>query len=437
MATDDAAKGGSFAAQHSTPARTPLNVAPTDGSTKFNTIRIPLIPQACWRLNDPGFAFDSSFVSPSFKGELVGADPPASHPHAGLTTLNAVVTANQGCPAALFAHCDPAGDDALNKTLGDRRGISVYGLLTRQPKLWSYLYDNPQVGDTWDLHMVQTMLAAVVDGQGTPYYGGAIDGLQGSGATADGDPGSKTRELLFGAYMDWLCTPAGTTTPLRLQPTDFLGGAGAQPGDLPKISLQSCGKLNPVVLLTSEEMNQTDKATRNEDDGPNRRVVLFFFPKGTTVDSTVWPCPKVKEGGSACTAAFWPDGDQRRKNGDTLREYRTTRDTMACRFYDRFARRSPCERARVPRPCFVYAQLMDDALDSPLTNASWTLQGKRGSSFQGTTDGQGNMRQDELPDDVLEVQCSGLTELTQVYYTEREDDLGDQPWVLRMRKASS
>jgi hypothetical protein len=47
------------------------------------------------------------------------------------------------------------------------------------------------------------------------------------------------------------------------------------------------------------------------------------------------------------------------------------------------------------------------------------------------------MRQDELPDDVFEVQCSGLTELTQVYYTEREDDLGDQPWVLRMRKASS
>jgi hypothetical protein len=27
--------------------------------------------------------------------------------------------------------------------------------------------------------MLQTTLAALVDGQGTPYYGGAIDGLRG------------------------------------------------------------------------------------------------------------------------------------------------------------------------------------------------------------------------------------------------------------------
>src|SRR5215467_13463111 len=142
--TDDAAKGGSFTAQHPTRPPAPFQVAPGDSSTRFNTIQLPLNPQACWRLNDSSFAFDCSFVSPSFKGDLVGADPPTSHPHAGLTTLSAVVTANPGCPAALFAHCDPAGDDALNKTLGDRRGIAIYGMLTRQPKLWSYLYDHPQ-----------------------------------------------------------------------------------------------------------------------------------------------------------------------------------------------------------------------------------------------------------------------------------------------------
>jgi hypothetical protein len=40
-------------------------------------------------------------------------------------------------------------------------------------------------------------------------------------------------------------------------------------------------------------------------------------------------------------------GDTRRKNGDTLKLYAETRDTMACRFYDRFARRSPCEGSRL------------------------------------------------------------------------------------------
>jgi len=371
MSADDSQSGGSgggggsgnsFAAQHAVAPRHALKVAPTDGSTKFNTIRIPLIPVACWRLNDPAFAFDSSFVSPSFKGEL--------------GTLSGIVSANQGCPAALFGHCDPAGSDALNKTLGDRRAIAIYALLTRQPDLWAYLYDNTQVGDTWDLRMVQTMVACVQDAQGNPYYAGLANGtkdsdttdavkrFQGdSGLSADGDPGSDTRKVLYGAYMDWLCTPLSASppptdpnapgpigpTPFRMQPTDFLGGTGAQAGDLPKMSLQSCGKFNPIVLLTTGEMGGEDttdgasKTQRNADDAPNRRVIMFFFDKGTKVDASIWPCPKVKETNDACKDAFWPDGDSRRKNGDTKRLYKVTRDTMACRFYDRFARRSRCE----------------------------------------------------------------------------------------------
>ena len=372
--------GNSFAAQHAAYPKRTLNVAPTDGSTKFNTIRIPLIPVACWRLSDPAFAFDSSFVAPSFRGELVPTTDPSGEPpqtppastssdSSPLCTLSALVAANPGCPAALFAHCDPAGSDALNKTLGDRRAIAIYALLTRQPDLWVYLHDNPQVGDKWDLRMVQTMLAGVEDGQGTHYYAGASNGIKDAdttdavkrfqgdaGLSADGDPGSKTRKALYGAYMDSLCTPGSapaSATPFRMQPADFLGGAGAQAGDLPKMSLQSCGKFNPILLLTSAEMGGEDttdgasKTTRNADDAPNRRVIMFLFKKGTTVDTGVWPCPKVKETSDACKSAFWPDGDTHRKNTDQLRLYEKTRDTMACRFYDRFARRSPCEGARV------------------------------------------------------------------------------------------
>jgi hypothetical protein len=348
MAESDDDKGVHFAAQHDTEPRRALKIATTDGSSKFNTIRIPLIPVACWTLKDPAFAFDSSFVSPSFQAEL--------------GVLSGIVGANQECPAALFGHCDPAGKDDLNKTLGDRRAIAIYALLTRQPDLWAYLYDTKQVGDTWDLHMVQTMLASVQDGQGGPYYAGDIDGARtadtidavkrfqaDAGLAADGDPGHQTRKALFGAYMDWLCTPAPAAAPFRMQASDFLGGTGAAPGDLPKMSLQSCGKYNPIVLLTKDEMAGEDttdgasKVQRNADDAPNRRVIMFLFEKGTTVEPSHWPCPKVKEANTACKDAFWSDGDARRQNGDTQRLYEKTRDTMACRFYDRFARRSPCE----------------------------------------------------------------------------------------------
>lgn len=351
---------------HPVAPRRALNVAPTDGSEKFNTIRIPLVPIACWRISDPAFAFDSSFVSAGFRCELAAlAEKAQDYP---------------GCPATLFGHCDPAGGDALNKTLGDRRAIAIYAVLTRQPDLWSYLYDNPQVGDTWSLHMVQAMLRRVPDSGGMPYYLGALDGVQGagttdaierfqgdSGLTADGQAGKATRTALFGAYMDWLTTPPSdaeqeeiddptlpptphppdpSVKPYRMQPGDFLGGEAAGPGDLPKMALQSCGKFNPVVLLPAAEMNQADTVSRNADDAPNRRVTVFFFPKGTKVDPAQWPCPEVKKPGDACKAQFWPGGDAQRQPGAALKLYRNTHDTMACRFYDRFARRSPCEKAQ-------------------------------------------------------------------------------------------
>ena len=205
------------------------------------------------------------------------------------------------------------------------------------------------------------------DGQYGPDTATAVKGFQGdAGLPVDGDPGPQTRKAPFGAYMDWLCTPeaypassgdsasatadlGAAPTPFRMQPEDFLGGKGAQAGDLPAMSLQSCGKFNPIVLLSNAEMGGEDtndgasKTQRNADDAPNRRVIMFLFEKGTTVDAGVWPCPKVKDTNDACKSAFWPDGDSRRNNGGARRDYVTTKDTMACRFYDRFARRSPCE----------------------------------------------------------------------------------------------
>jgi hypothetical protein len=415
----------SFAGEHAPTPERKLNVAPTDGSAKFNAIRIPLVPVACWRLNDPAFDFDSSFVSPSFRGEIVPtepSDPPAAgaprRSASNLTRLSTTVDAHRECPIALFGHCDPAGGDDLNKTLGDRRAIAIYALLTKQPPLWEDIYAHPAVGDTWGTKAIQTMLAhvtgratddagnPVADPASNPYYSGAIDGNQGpvttkaikafqtdTGNTPDGQAGPKTRDALFGAYMDWLCTPdapASGPPPKRLllQPADFLGGQGAGPGDLPKMSLQSCGKYNPIVLLPSSEMNQSDTTSRNEDDAPNRRVILFFFPKGTTVADGQWPCPKVKESNAACSANFWPDGDTRRKNGDTRREYRITRDTMACRFYDRFARRSPCEWG-YPEAHRVAVEVDDVTIAMGIPNAPLTISDSGAPKVSVPIDNQG------------------------------------------------
>jgi hypothetical protein len=390
--SDSATGRSSIGELHPAAPQRKLNVAPTDGSTKYNTLRIPLIPVACWRINDPAFAFDSSFVSSGFRVEL-----------AALATK---AQAYPGCPAAIFGHCDPAGSDALNKTLGDRRAIAIYAVLTRQPPLWAYLYDKPQVGDTWDLHMVQAMLQRVPDRGGMPYYTGKLDGVQGAGTTdaiqsfqgdsglaADGQAGADTRKALFGAYMDWLCTAPTdeenedaydpslppvphpvdpSVKPFHMKASDFLGGASAADGDLPAMSLQSCGKFNPVVLLPSSEMNQADTVSRNADDAPNRRVVLFFFPKGTKVDPAAWPCPEMKKSGDACKAQFWPNGDAQRQPGADLKLYRDTHDTMACRFYDRFARRSPCEKAQPSIiEFFVYPDGQKGKDGKDTLDASW------------------------------------------------------------------
>src|SRR5882672_7389063 len=118
MGASDFTSGGGMTARHPlAPAGSRRLVASTsmDG---LNTIRIPLVPVACWRLNDPAFDFDSSFVLPRFRDEIVGTDARRG--------LAALLGDNTDCPAALFAHADPVGSDAVNKTISDRRAIAIY-----------------------------------------------------------------------------------------------------------------------------------------------------------------------------------------------------------------------------------------------------------------------------------------------------------------------
>ena len=345
----------------------PASVAPTDANS-VNTIRIPIAPIACWRLADPAFAFDSSFVAPSFSGEVAA--------------LASLVSADdkKGCPAAIFGHADPVGSDDVNKTISDRRAIAIYALLTRQPKMWEDLYSTPADGDAWGTRSIQTMLGALMHSGDGPYYAGPVDGIYGQGTSdaverfqgenglaVDGKAGPNTRAKLFPKYMDLVCTPDPTPTsptpkPFQMQASDFLGG-GADGG---KMAMQGCSRFNPVKLLPNSVMNGSDQDARNAQDAPNRRVLLYLFRKGTKITKDDWPCPRVKESASACKAQFWPDGDTRRQNGDQERRYLNTHDTMACRFYDRLARRSPCEGGHVTAPSLRASLFVDFATDPQL-----------------------------------------------------------------------
>lgn len=345
---------GGVAAPHARRVVLPVLVAPT-AEVAFNTVRPPLLPIACWRLEDMRFDFDSSFVNPEARVEL--------------TAFASLWKRCGGPPASVFGHADPVGDDVYNKTLSGRRATAVYGLLTRRTDLWEDLHAHPFGGDTWGTRTTQSMLAALghdpgpIDGQAGPRTNGAVRAFQQEqGLPEDGAVGPGTRKQLFAAYMDAICADEAGQ-PFVLAPEDFLG-KGADPEG--KADYQGCSEFNPLLVFSKAENQQlsapSNKPLRNAQNQPNRRVVVFLFPAGTKIPPGKWPCPRVKEGVADCKAMFWPDGDHRRDFQEQRRDYPTTHDTFACRFYDGMARRSPCE---VVRKTLAVRLLDSDKLPMP------------------------------------------------------------------------
>lgn len=106
-----------------------------------NTLRLPLIPVACWRLDDVRFKFDSFFVKPETRKEF-----------AGLALLRGM---HPGSPLSIFGHADPTGNDDYNKQLSARRAAAMHGIVPRDVDLWEKLYSKPFGGDTWKTRFVQ------------------------------------------------------------------------------------------------------------------------------------------------------------------------------------------------------------------------------------------------------------------------------------------
>ena len=305
-----------------------IAAAPATGKEK-NTIRMELIPVACWKLNDVRFAFGSSFVLPATKSEFVElASLRKQHPRA---------------PMSVFGHADPAGDDTFNKQLSGHRAKSIYAVLVRDTAMWESIYQSGQ-NEGWGLGSVQQMLTAIGHPAGPPTgtmnatTRTAVEQFQaGAGLRVDGDPGKNTREKLFAAYMDFL-------SPEKVQKSEFLA-KGLDPNG--KGDFQGCGEFNPVTVFSQSEAaafaGSSNKTARDAANAVNRRVMVLLFRAGTEVQPTRWPCPRASEGTAGCIRRFWSDGQTRRTPRGARREFKDAKDTFACRFYHRLVVSSPCE----------------------------------------------------------------------------------------------
>jgi hypothetical protein len=311
------------------PARNtqPFLVAPTpaDTPTPLNTLALDLVAVACLSLHDVLFEFDASFVTPSVR-ELISRLP-------GLRRAHRRKSTGALPPISVFGHADPVGSDDYNKSLSGRRARAVYALLTRNVGMWEDLYAHPipPNGDNWrDKKVMQKMRDTV-------------------GPAADG----KSDREVFGLYMAAIC-------PFQLEKSDFLGGGTASG----KADYQGCSDFNPLVLLAKPEEAKMTKLQRNAENQPNRRVVIYLFrPDYPPIDASSWPCPRAEEGAAGCHVRFFADAARRRTQGDTRRTFAESTDTFACRFYDRIAHDSPCERILPARPGFIWLRLciLDDS----------------------------------------------------------------------------
>ncbi len=330
--------GGGVTGTHPETDDFSLFVAPATAD-EFNTVRMRLIPVACWRVDDVRFAFDSSFIAPEIVTEIkqlwaLREDHKKTDKNSGEV---------QYPPLSVFAHADPVGPDDYNKSLSGRRAQAIYALLIsgadpdKAVGLWKQIAHTENWGED----------------------------QRGAMRNTTGSPEGTSDDELFRAYMAQLCVihdksgnqskdEEGNPAALLVNTTDFLGGGADAKG---KADYQGCSRFNPQLLFSQTDEDRYEKAKqnndqavleeRNEANAPNRRVVVLLFRPGSKVLPNKWPCPRASEGITDCTHRFWSDAKKRRKTHlpDDERKFDDQQDTFACRFYQRITSDSPCESA--------------------------------------------------------------------------------------------
>jgi hypothetical protein len=341
--------------EHAQPQVRPFFASPTV-STHRNALALDLTPMACLNIGDVLFEFDSSVVREP-AGALLSRLP-------GLRRQRANAAGDLPL-VSVFGHADPAGDEEYNKTLSGRRASAVYGLLIHDPSIWNRLYANPFGGDDWSKKMDLKAISSRL-----------------------GLPPNSSRTTIFAAYMQALC-------PEALKRTDFLG-RGADPGG--KADYQGCGEFNPLLILSAEDSETLPKELRDLWNLVNRRVVIFLFRPEVRVSTKEWPCPRATEATTECRKRFFRNAQERLTPGPERRyHFGSLDETFACRFYDRIAGASPCERF-----LRTYKIRLFDPYAVPLPHAPFTISdGKRIISDFTNDEAYATVRDLKVPAEIL------------------------------------
>ncbi len=366
---------------------------------QFNTLRSGLLPVACWRVDDLRFEFDSSFIGAGIAAELMHLrqliqDHPPSSKSDPLP----------GCPLSIFGHADPTGSDDYNKQLSGRRAAAIYALLTRNTGIWEKLYSQPLGNDNWGKRALETMLNNV-----SPPPAGETN--QNQASHYQNNPGE--RQELFEKYMDKLCG-----RDFKLEKGDFLGKGQDKGG---KGDYHGCSEFNPALILSEQDEKKftqdSDKTARNAANAINRRVMVLIFRKGSQIDPALWPCPRVSEGVAGCKKRFWSDGESRRSRQlpNQPRKYKQSKDTFACRFYDRLLKESPCE-ITIEGDGIFYMQCLAGDGQTLLANRKYSIQSKGGAviRYQGQLDETGTLRHVNVPHGDYLLNVDGCAEGTPI-----------------------
>ncbi len=389
---------GGIAGTH--PDEEPVTVlaAPSDGK-EFNTVKAFLTPSGCWRVEDLLFEFDSSVVRPTAREEL----PTLFQLMEDHSIKNLDSGETRPPVLSIFGHADPTGKDDYNKALSGRRAAAIYGMLTRRDEIWESLFQNkggfapPAAGDKWGAGALTIMRDAL--GIAPPDGDGKLP--------EETDPAA--RKTLFLAYMDFCCVdPNGN--PFRVDPDNgFLARNKSKDG---VGDVQGCGEFNPVLLfsksdkaLLDQKENQPERDKKNE---MNRRVMVLLFEPGAKIDPTKWPCPAINQGIGKCKARFFSDGEKRRSNGEEERRFEKTKDTFACRFYDRLAFRSPCESLDRATLSHISLLLRSNSGSVPVAQRKYRIRVSDKRVLEGTTDEEGLVSHTLVPPGDYPMELDGL-----------------------------
>lgn len=212
-------------------------------SGRVNLLRGVLIPEmySCLQIPDITFAFDKSFLRP-VRARTLEDD------------LARVRSASPS-PAKIFiyGHTDDVGSTGYNKELSVRRAQAVFSFLTHDSSAWVAIHEEERWGR---LEVEEATDALRQPGpKGRPPANTLPVEAYVKRSGAPGDPALLGR--LYSDYMKhFLAQPLNTSA-------DFCG---------PK-PYMGCSELNPLIAGSKSK----DKTTRDRENEPNRRVVIFLF----------------------------------------------------------------------------------------------------------------------------------------------------------------